>query len=206
MEVSIIDYNTGNLGSVKNIVKKAGGKAKIISTKEEVLEAKRIILPGVGSFDTAMKKLKDRNLIDAIKEKAISGTPTLGICLGMQLLCKKSEEGKINGLGLIDLEVQSFKEHISSQKKVPHMGWNVAKEAISNHPLLSDINSPMRFYFVHSYFVPLHKEYTLTTTQYDNDFSSAIQNKNILGVQFHPEKSHKYGMKLIHNFLENFNA
>lgn len=206
MEVSIIDYNTGNLGSVKNIVKKAGGKAKIISSREEVLEAKRIILPGVGSFDTAMEKLQKHNLIDAIKEKANSGTPTLGICLGMQLLCKRSEEGKIDGLGLIDLEVQSFKSHISPEKKVPHMGWNIAKEARDNHPLLSDINTPMRFYFVHSYFVPIHEEHTLTTTQYDTSFSSAIQNKNILGVQFHPEKSHKYGMKLIHNFLENFNA
>lgn len=195
----------GNLGSVANMIKKLGNSYIITSQLEKIREAKKIILPGVGSFDKALSNLIDLGLLDLVKEKAIiEKIPILGICLGMQIMCKSSEEGKKEGLGLIDAEVKRFKFEKDSKLKIPHMGWNIISPQ-NEHILLKDLPNQSRFYFVHSYYVKCNKqEDILTTTNYGDDFVSSFAKHNIMGVQFHPEKSHKFGMKLLKNFIENF--
>lgn len=200
--IAIVDYGLGNLGSISNMVKKVGGKSLITSNLDEIKKAKKLILPGVGSFDNGMKQLRELGLIDILNKKVFEEkTPIMGICLGMQLMTKSSQEGNLSGLGWIDAQSKRFK---SDSLKVPHMGWNIVYQH-KESKLFSQIDGEQRFYFVHSYFVDCKRDDDiLTTTFYGHDFVSSFEKDNIVGVQFHPEKSHRFGMSLFKNFLENY--
>ncbi|PIQ15649.1 MAG: imidazole glycerol phosphate synthase subunit HisH [Flavobacteriales bacterium CG18_big_fil_WC_8_21_14_2_50_32_9] len=200
--ISIINYNAGNIKSIQNMLKRIGVKSMICSSAEEIEQADKLILPGVGHYDHGMKNLHQSGLIEILNKKVREDkTPLLGICLGAQLLGNKSEEGIEKGLGWIDMDVIKFdKKKLSSSLKIPHMSWNEIK---INKPsaLLEGLNNDSRFYFVHSYHMqPNDKTDILTTTNYGYNFTSAIEKDNIYGVQFHPEKSHKFGMQLLTNF------
>lgn len=198
--ITIIDYHMGNLGSIANMLKKLGFQSTIASSANEVQRASKLILPGVGAFDHAMGQLADLDLLTVLSEKVImEKTPILGICLGMQLLARKSEEGQCEGLGWIDAEVIKFKV---SDLPVPHMGWNFIRPKKDN-PLITSLDENSRFYFVHSYhFSCRREEDILTETSYGIRFVSAVARDNVYGVQFHPEKSHRFGMTILKNFAE----
>ena len=205
--ITIVDYGMGNLGSLQNMFKKIGEESIISSNKEDIENATKLLLPGVGSFDNAMKNLEKLNLIEVIKIKVLQdNVPIMGICLGMQLLTNSSEEGSMKGFGFIDAEAKKFKfKNLNERLPIPHMGWNktnIHKES----KLYKDNNDKnRRFYFVHSYAVTCNDENDiLTTTNYGYSFVSSFEKGNIIGCQFHPEKSHKYGMKLLKNFMENY--
>jgi imidazole glycerol-phosphate synthase subunit HisH len=201
--IVIIDYGMGNVGSIANMLKKIGVPVVISSNTDEILRAKKLILPGVGAFDNGMRNLSDRNMIPVLQRKVIEErTPLLGICLGMQLFTSKSEEGKLPGLGWINGETRRFDFPQGSGLKIPHMGWNTIR-AEKSSPLLCRCEVEQRFYFVHSFHVACNnREDVLTTTPYGGDFVSAVARENIYGVQFHPEKSHRFGMELMKNFVE----
>lgn len=202
MGLRIIDLGIGNIGSIQNMLMKLGHKSSIASNEEELTNANKIILPGVGSFDRGMKNLKSKNLIDVLNKKVNEDKiPILGICLGMQLMTQSSEEGFEDGLGWIEAKTLKFK---SDKIKVPHMGWNsVLKEKESK--ILSSREEERRFYFVHSYHVKcMQSSDILATTFYDNHFVSMFEKDNIIGVQFHPEKSHRFGMDLLNQFVKNY--
>jgi len=205
--ITIIDYGMGNLGSVANMIKKVGGKSIITSNKEDIKNAKKILLPGVGAYDNAVKNLKKLSLWDLITEKVLEEKiPIMGICLGMQLLTKGSEEGSCEGFGFIDAYAKKFKFK-NSNLKIPHMGWNIVRLQKKSKLFEGMEKEENRFYFVHSFAVECHnKEDILTITNYGYDFVSSFEKDNIIGCQFHPEKSHKFGMKLFKNFVENYNA
>lgn len=197
--VLIIDYKIGNLLSVQNMLKYIGVTSKISSSIEDIKNADKLILPGVGHFKTGMENLAKSGLIDVLHEEVlIKKKNILGICLGMQLMTKHSEEGDCDGLGWIDATTKKFQ--LSEPLKVPHMGWNNVNYK-KDTALNKNISKEPRHYFVHSYFVDCNnKEDVLATTLYGNEFVAAFQHENIYGVQFHPEKSHKYGMELLRNF------
>ena len=199
--IVIIDYGMGNLGSILNMCRFLNIEASIEDDVESIKNAKKIILPGVGSFDTAMERIKKNGLQDVLNKKALEEKiPFLGICLGMQLLTNRSQEGSLPGLGWIDAEAIKFPEN--RVLKVPHVGWNEAKPGKSD-PMVKGLLEDSRFYFVHSYFVKTNNsEHSLMKTNYGITFDSAISKDNIYGFQFHPEKSHKYGMKILKNFSE----
>lgn len=200
----IIDYGMGNLGSIVNMLKKIGTKVLISRDIESIEKADKLILPGIGAFDTGIKNLVQEGLIEALNKKVIGEkTPILGICLGMQLLTKSSEEGHLHGLGWIDAQTIRFKfDERGNNLKIPHMGWNTVR-LNKESPLFKEMFAEPRFYFVHSYHVVCNDEHDiLTTTHYGYEFVSSIQKDNIMGVQFHPEKSHKFGMKLLKNFVD----
>jgi glutamine amidotransferase len=202
--IVIIDYGMGNLGSVANMLKKIGAQAVISSNIQMISRADKLILPGVGAFDSGMKNLDELGIIPVLNHKIIvEKTPLLGVCLGMQLLTRRSEEGQLPGLGWLDAETVRFKFDISNPHlKVPHMGWN-SLQLSRSHPIFSDFDSEPRFYFVHSYYVVCaDTRNILARTNYGGEFVSIVGKENILGVQFHPEKSHKFGMKLLRNFVE----
>ena len=201
--ITIIDYKTGNLGSIRNILKRIGEDSVITSDKGEIAEATKLILPGVGAFDTGMRNLLELDLVDILNKKVVEEkTPVLGICLGMQLLSSGSEEGSLNGLGWINASTVRFEFEDSQEYKIPHMGWNFITQHKTSR-LLDNMYSDPRFYFVHSYFFKANNpEDILTSTTYEIEFTSAVERGNILGVQFHPEKSHKFGMKLLENFVD----
>ena len=204
MGIVIIDYGLGNLGSIANMLKKIGAKAVVSSDTVTIRNATKIILPGVGSFDTGMRNLEKYGLISLISDRVLKDkTPVLGVCLGMQLLGKRSEEGHLDGLGWIDSETIRFKfDNNKEDLKIPHMGWN-AVNVCQRHPLFNGLELDNRFYFVHSYhFVCNNSQNVLGKTNYGFEFISAVVNGNIMGVQFHPEKSHKFGMRLLKNFVE----
>ena len=200
--VGIINYGLGNLGSIQNMLKVIGEKSVISERIEELDKCDRYILPGVGAFDAGMAKLNESNLVGFIKEKTlVEHKPLLGICLGMQLLGRKSEEGSLPGLELIPFENIRFRLD-NSDLKVPHMGWDVVdfKQAT---PLLKDLHGTQRYYFVHSYHALCDKEENvLMTCNYGYEFAAAVVKDNIMGVQFHPEKSHDFGMALLNNFVK----
>ena len=199
--IIIIDYGMGNLGSILNMYKYLDVEAKISSDLDEIRKASKIILPGVGSFDAAMERLKQNGIDDILNRVVFEGnTPLMGICLGMQLLTKRSDEGNLNGLGWIDAETVSFPQ--SSEFKVPHVGWNVSNPN-SDNKIISNLYENPRYYFVHSYYVQTKKEEnSLMKAKYGITFDSAIVKDNIFGFQFHPEKSHKFGMQILKNFSE----
>jgi len=193
--IVIIDYGAGNLRSVQKALEQLGFQATITKDKEEIKAAKGIILPGVGSFDSAMKELRERGLEGIIQQVIALNKPFLGICLGYQLLFEKSEEGKEKGLGILKGEVKKFKSGI-----VPHMGWN---RLLIKHksPLLNDIAEGSMVYFAHSYYVePENKDIIMTETDYGINFASSICKNNLFGIQFHPEKSSEIGLKMLKNF------
>jgi len=199
--IVIVDYGLGNLASVLNMFKKAGIENVCVSCDEKVIaNASKLVLPGVGSFDAGMKNLEDSKLIPLLYKKVFEDeTPILGICLGMQLLTKRSEEGEKSGLGWIDAETVKFNLNSSLKLKVPHMGWNYI--TVQKQNSLIDSICKSRFYFVHSYYVKcFDQSQSLATSHFGNDFTCMVMKDNIYGVQFHPEKSLKFGMKLLENF------
>jgi glutamine amidotransferase len=204
--IAIIDYGMGNLGSIVNMLKKVGAKAVISSDPAVIESANKLILPGVGAFDAGMQRLNDLGLIPTLNAKVLEQrTPLLGVCLGMQLLTRQSAEGELPGLGWIEAETLKFQFNGEFRHlKVPHMGWNFIKVKQSN-PIFADMPPDPRFYFVHSYYVACKNEQNvLASTEYGYEFVSAIVSDNIIGLQFHPEKSHKFGMGVFKNFVERF--
>lgn len=206
MNIVIIEYGMGNVGSIKNMYKKIGMDCTITDNPELIKNATHIILPGVGSFDNGMNKLVRSPSYDILINKVANDKiPLLGICLGMQLLTNGSEEGKLPGLKLINASTRrfDFQNNFNGEKlKIPHMGWNEVKYN-SNHPIFKGYTSVPKFYFVHSFHaVCTCSTNSIGTTTYGYEFSSSISNNNIIGVQFHPEKSHKYGLQLLKNFGE----
>jgi glutamine amidotransferase len=207
MGIAIINYGMGNIGSIVNMLKKAGAVCYIADEKKKIEKAEKIILPGVGAFDKAVNNLAELEFIDILTYKVkVEKTPVLGICLGMQLLMETSEEGVMHGLGWIKGNVRKFRFQGIENKslKIPHMGWNTVLQKKSCE-LLKNLDSQSRFYFVHSYYVECSDpEDILAVSDYGNSFVSAIARNNIMGVQFHPEKSHRFGLQLLKNFAENF--
>lgn len=204
--IVIVDYGLGNLGSIKNMLKKVGFDAIISSDLEIIKTASKLILPGVGSFDRGITNLKEGGFIPVLNQKVlVDKTPILGICLGMQLFTKRSDEGTLNGLGWVDAETLKFKIEADSKKySIPHMGWEYVHQK-KESALLIDMPEAPKFYFVHSYYIKNNNESdVLLETDYIHPFHSAFEVDNIIGVQFHPEKSHKYGMKLLTNFVTNY--
>jgi len=201
--IVIVDYGIGNLASVLNMFKKIGATNVCISKDYALIEkATKLILPGVGAFDAGMDNLEKSGLIPLLNKKVIEDKiPLLGICLGMQLLTKKSEEGVKPGLGWIDAETLKFNLDPSLKLKVPHMGWNYIKIQKEN-PLI-EMESKSRFYFVHSYHVKCKDEsQSIATSDFGIDFTCMINKDNIYGAQFHPEKSLKFGMQVLENFAK----
>lgn len=203
--IAIIDYGIGNVSSIVNMLKKIGIAVTLASNIEEIQAADKLILPGVGSFDAGMKKLKDGGLVDEIKKDVIiNEKPILGICLGMQMLGRKSEEGIEEGLSLIPFECKRFNFNGSKAFKIPHMGWDITKTELKDDPIVKNLDLVQRYYFVHSYYAVCdNEENILMRCEYGNSFAAAVKNKNIYGVQFHPEKSHKFGMMLLENFARS---
>jgi len=201
-KVVIVDYGMGNLRSVQKAIKRVGLDSEISPNLDVIKQADKLILPGVGHFANGVKKLKESGIWEALNKKVIhEKTPVLGICLGMQLMAKGSEEGNETGFGWFDAEVVKFKVSDTLKYKVPHMGWNqLIKKKKSG--LLSNIAPEANFYFVHSFHVLCNDaKDELASTIYEYEFASAIQKENIYGVQFHPEKSHDAGEKMLLNFL-----
>jgi len=204
----IIDYGVGNIGSIANMLKRLGVPALITSEPARLLQAERIILCGVGSFNDGMQKLHNLGLTDALREAVLHyKKPLLGVCLCMQLLTEGSEEGDMPGLGFVQGYCSRFaftKDLESKSLKVPHMGWNEIHLSKSSR-LMEGMYPDPRFYFVHSYFTKLESpEDELLQAYYGHPFTAAFERGNIIGVQFHPEKSHKYGLKLYENFIKNY--
>ena len=197
--IAILDYGIGNLGSVRNMLKRAGLQSEIADTEAQISAADKIILPGVGAFDRAMQRLNDSGLRDILDRKAlVEKVPVLGICLGMQLLTRGSEEGNLPGLGYIDAKALRFPA--DAALKVPHMGWNQVTKA-KPAALTADLSDDARFYFVHSYYVRVADEANaMLKCAYGVEFDAAIQADNIFGAQFHPEKSHRFGRSLFESF------
>lgn len=199
--ISIIDYGLGNLGSIHNMLKVIGEESKITCLKEDIEFSDGLILPGVGAFDAGMSKLNSAGLIEVLHSEAMKGKPILGICLGMQLLGEKSEEGTLPGLSLIPFECKRFKFE-DSTLKIPHMGWDIV-DFRQVHPLLENITGRQRYYFVHSYHAVCEDPTNiLMSCNYGYDFAAAVVKDNIIGVQFHPEKSHNFGLSLLSNFVK----
>lgn len=206
--IAIVDYKVGNLGSIENMFKKVGVAAKVTSDPSFIREARGILLPGVGHFEFAKKALVESGLIPHLEQRAlVEKIPLLGICVGYQLLTKQSEEGPAEGLGWLKGEVKKFRFPPEIPLRVPHMGWNNLEVLVPN-PLFSmskdsSIEDASRYYFAHSYFVEPHEEsQVVARCHYGQHFAAAMKHENIFGVQFHPEKSHRYGMELFQKFGE----
>ncbi|MDA9120515.1 imidazole glycerol phosphate synthase subunit HisH [Flavobacteriales bacterium] len=191
--IAIVKYNAGNVRSVQNALHRLGVDAVVTDNPEQLREAEKVIFPGVGEASTAMKYLKERGLDEVLKNLH---QPFLGICLGLQLMCKHSEEGDTECLGIFNENVKRFP---TSKLKVPHMGWNNC--SVLKEPLFAGINTSDDFYFVHSYYAELGSQ-TTAQCDYVLPFSAALQKDNFHAVQFHPEKSAEIGQQLIKNFLE----
>jgi len=204
--IVILDYGVGNLNSIKNMIKKVGFTSVITSDVNMIKEATKFILPGVGSFEYGINKLRNMPYFSVLEKKVlVEKIPILGVCLGAQLLFEESEEGgSISGLGWIKGCIKKFKIEQDYDLKIPHMGWNYVTP-LKKSKLLDGIDEKSRFYFVHSYHFDCEDKGTpLLETNYGYSFVSAVEKDNVLGVQFHPEKSHKFGMKLYSNYLNNY--
>jgi len=201
--IAIVDYNMGNLASVKNAFAKLGKDTVVESDPDKFKDYDKLILPGVGAFGDAMQHLRERDMIDALKEYADSGKYMFGICLGMQLLFNSSEEfGKHEGLGLIDGDVKHFDASKFEDKlKIPHMGWN--RMFTNEHKLFENLDEEHYLYFVHTYHVNCkNKADIIGRTNYGYEFTSAVAHNNVMGIQPHPEKSHENGLKILENFIQ----
>jgi glutamine amidotransferase len=212
--ISVIDYGAGNIGSIVNMIRKLGGDAALVSTPERILSAEKLILPGVGHFDFGMRTLNESGMVGAMHEAVEQkGTPILGICLGAQLMTRSSQEGSLPGLGWFDANVLSFRNEwhrlglegrstTGTRLRTPHMGWNYV-QVVKNGVLTNELPADPRFYFVHSYYIHSNlREDVMLETTYGVPFVAALQHQNKYAVQFHPEKSHKFGLKLFDNFLK----
>lgn len=202
--LTIIDYGCGNPASIRNMIRKLGGQSKITSDAEDILRAERIIFPGVGAFDYGAERIAALGIAEALDERVRgAGVPFLGICVGMQLLARGSEEGERPGLGWIAGDVVGFdRSRLGPADKVPHMGW--ADLSVSNSAgLIEGFHEDPRFYFVHSFHMVCDDPCDVAATaRHGYDFCAALARDNVFGVQFHPEKSHRFGMRLLANFME----
>ncbi|MBN2101801.1 MAG: imidazole glycerol phosphate synthase subunit HisH [Candidatus Aenigmarchaeota archaeon] len=203
MKIVIIDYGVGNIKSIQNQLIKLGYNSSVSSEKTDIINADKLILPGVGHFAYGMKTLNELDLLGTLKKKVIiEKTPILGICLGMQLFTEWSEEGNVSGLGWIKGKAVKFTKDPNKRYKIPHMGWNSIKIKKQNK-MIRGIKNDSLFYFVHSFYVECSEDIDiLTTTKYISKFASMIQKENIYGTQFHPEKSHENGLQILKNFAE----
>jgi imidazole glycerol-phosphate synthase subunit HisH len=202
--IGIIDYGLGNVRAFVNVYKNLNIPAIIVKQSQELKNVSKVILPGVGAFDYAMQKLDQSGMRQLLSEKVLEHhVPVLGICVGMQILAHSSDEGTLPGLGWIDGAVKRF--HFSSMKTpliIPHMGWNNVRP-IKNIGLFNELEHDARFYFLHSYYFQCQKsEDVIAVTDYGGEFASAVNYGNIFGIQFHPEKSHQWGIQLLHNFAK----
>jgi imidazole glycerol-phosphate synthase subunit HisH len=200
--IGVLDYGIGNVSSIINMLKKIGVSAMPTNDVKGIEKVDKLILPGVGSFDAGMLKLNKSGLIEAIKIHTLNEQkPLLGICLGMQMLGRKSEEGTEYGLGLIPFDNKRFEFEENNKLKIPHMGWDITVNSIKEDPLVEGLTPIQRYYFVHSYHAVCDSvENVLMRCDYGYSFAAAVKKNNIYGVQFHPEKSHKFGMALLENF------
>jgi imidazole glycerol-phosphate synthase subunit HisH len=198
-EVSIVDYGIGNTGSILNMLRKLRVAAELAATPAALAAARRLLLPGIGAFDACVAALQASGLRPGVTDFAASGRPLLGICVGMQMLTQGSEEGVLPGLGLVAAHTRRFAP--AAGLRIPHMGWDTLRWRLPQHPLARDLNDDSRFYFVHSYYVSCAaQENSLASCTYGVEFSAAIVRDNVAGVQFHPEKSHRFGLQLLKNF------
>ncbi len=198
--IAVIDYGMGNLRSVQKALESVGAKTVVTQSAKEIKQADKIVLPGVGAIEQAMQRLSSLNLVEVIKETIRQNKPFLGICLGLQLLFSESEEGgKVEGLGIIPGNVKKLKG-----LKVPHIGWNQIRRTSKECLLFKGIPEEAFFYFCHSYYVePQDKKIVSLNTEYGLNFCSGICKENIFGVQFHPEKSQVFGLKILENFVKS---
>ena len=202
--ITLVDYGLGNIQAFVNIYKRLNIPVTVSNTADTLKSAKKIILPGVGAFDWAMTSLNKSGMRDCLDDLVLEQKkPVLGVCVGMQMMSQRSKEGQMNGLGWIDAEVKRFDEATFNQKThLPHMGWNDVTPQRSDC-LFRGLDIKPRFYFLHSYyFSPYHTEDILAVTNYSCPFASAVRSKNVFGTQFHPEKSHQWGIQLLKNFAE----
>ena len=200
--ITIIDYGVGNLFSLKSSFAALGAEVQVTSDPEAILNASKIILPGVGAFEDASNKLHKTGLDEVLKKCAEKGTPIMGICLGMQMLFDKSyENGCFNGLGLIKGEVRAIKEVIPADLNIPQIGWN-ALDIKKESPIFKYIKNGDYVYFVHSYYATNCDESVIATTNYGAPLTAAVQYKNVYGCQFHPEKSGDVGLRILKAFIE----
>ena len=200
--ITIIDYGVGNVFAFQNVFNRLNIPSKIAKSVDDLISASKLILPGVGHFDYAMSQLNKSGMRDRLDELVlIEKIPVMGICVGMQMMAHKSDEGTLDGLCWIDACVKKFDEAtINHHTKLPHMGWNDVKPN-ENHPLFRGLEQEAIFYFLHSfYFKCSNQENSISKTDYGINFSSSVQHDNIYGIQFHPEKSHSYGERLLKNF------
>jgi imidazole glycerol-phosphate synthase subunit HisH len=198
--IGLVDYGLGNIQAFANIYRRLGMETRFVRTVEDLRSTSRIILPGVGAFDWAMTRLQESGLRAALEEEVLGvKKPVLGVCVGMQMMANGSDEGKLTGLGWIPGQVKRFDEDIFQTKRyLPHMGWNSYNP--KEHELFAGIDNP-EFYFLHSYFFePESSKSVLAVTEYDTPFASVVCRDHIYGVQFHPEKSHDWGVQLLRNF------
>lgn len=202
--ITIVDYGLGNIRAFVNVYDRLNIKTKIAHSYNDLKDATSIILPGVGAFDQAMTKLNQSGMREELERKVVQdNVPVLGICVGMQILAKSSEEGILPGLGWIDGVVKKLdSSKIAFKTRLPHMGWNTIRP-VKNNPLLSGLNDHSKFYFLHSYyFITEDPADTICTTDYGLTFTSAVNHRNVYGIQFHPEKSHSNGIKVLQNFSD----
>ena len=200
--IAVIDYDMGNLHSVCKGLEKAGATTKITDSPAEIMNAEGVVLPGVGSFDPAMQHLQTRRLVEPIKQVIADGKPFLGVCLGLQILFESSEEGKEEGLGIIQGTVKRFQSE--PDLTIPHMGWNDLQLTQTQHPLWHNIPPASYVYFVHSYYVSPQNSDVIAAevTHGTQKVTAAIAKDNLMAVQFHPEKSSDYGLQMLTNFVE----
>ena len=200
--ITLIDYGVGNIFAFQNVYKRLDIPTKIAKSTEDLMDAQKLILPGVGSFDYAMIRLNNSGMRDKLDELVLEQkVPVIGICVGMQMMGNRSDEGSEMGLKWIDGDILKFDEKlIQHRTKLPHMGWNDVTP-VTNHPLFSGLEKEAIFYFLHSFFFKCNNPNdSIALSDYGVSFSSAVNKDNIYGIQFHPEKSHQYGEKLLHNF------
>ena len=200
--ITIVDYGSGNINAIKNIYERLNISFVFATTKEHIIKADHILLPGVGAFDETISTLQDKGFTEVLNKKIQQDkVPILGICVGMQMLADSSEEGTLNGLGWIHGKVKKFEKNLIPDKpKIPHLGWN-SIEISRDSPLFKNVNPEVGFYFVHSYYFECADESNvICNTVYGKSFHSAVNRENIYGVQFHPEKSHDNGIQFLRNF------
>lgn len=202
--ITIVDYGLGNIAAFANVYNRANINVSIARTADELRGASKLILPGVGHFDHAMELLQQSGMRDTLDDLVLGKkVPIIGVCVGMQILARSSEEGKLPGLGWIEAEVKAFRSQPATQDMaLPHMGWNDVRPA-SPDRLFEGLETGARFYFLHSYYVDCGRQQdVLAICNYGTDFGCAVHSANIYGVQFHPEKSHRFGTRLLKNFAE----
>lgn len=202
--ITIIDYGVGNINAFVNVYKRVNVPTKIAKTAADLEGATKIILPGVGHFDHAMSELIKSGMREKLDELVmVKKVPVIGICVGMQMMGKSSDEGTMEGLGWIDATIKKFDEtQIKQVTRLPHMGWNDVNPVMPN-PLFGELEKDALFYFLHSYYFKCQNDADiLATSEYGGQFTCAAHHENVFGIQFHPEKSHHYGETLLHNFAK----